>query len=65
MGLWPTVRMMTVLSALLAAGLLIWAVKDRHVESVTAARNFKVTDVQFREDGTIAAFSGRVAKGAS
>lgn len=85
--LWTSLRIVIALAALLASGLLVWAMNDRRrlhtpkpmaappvlsvaeqadwfrvdANAVAAARNFKVTDVQFHEDGTIAALDGREA----
>jgi len=88
--IWSRLWVLVVLAAVLACGLLLWAVKERHrlkatngltpppvldvtehadwfrvdANTLVAARNFQVTDVQFHEDGTIAAFDGRGTPGA-
>ena len=87
--LWSRLWVLIVLAALLASGLLLWAVKERHrlramkpfpappaltvgdqaawfradAAAVAAARNFKVTDIQFHKDGTFAALDGRKPAG--
>jgi poly-beta-1,6-N-acetyl-D-glucosamine biosynthesis protein PgaD len=87
--LWDRLGILAVLSAMLAASLLLWAVRERSRlgateqfpaprpltiaeqaaafgldgAEVTLARSFKVTNVLFQEDGSIAAFDDAEAAG--